>query len=233
MPSVTYSGTFGGVNGYDGATATLTGSALPPGAKITSVMFTLEITSNKYNSSRQWALDEIAVGSSGATPSATSLSANMVSTNFTFGGSMDYAATDIDDFTGNTIVVFAKAYTTHPDATSYLWNASVTVSYERHIQFDGFTDDPLVAGETPIKALHMQELQNNVATLRAFYELSEYPFSAITAGETSLAGWTAHVLELREAIDEMGFTHDSWIAITENKPRADVVKQLRDIVLAI
>lgn len=100
-----------------------------------------------------------------------------------------------------------------------------------HVELEGFTDAELVAGETHIKAIHMLELQDRVATLRSFYNLSEYRFTAITAGETSLAGWTDHVLEIREAIDEMTQTHDTWLAITENKPRVDVMMQLRDVIL--
>lgn len=100
-----------------------------------------------------------------------------------------------------------------------------------HIEIEPFTDEVLVPGETPIKALHMLELQDRVAMLRSFYNLSEYRFTAITAGETSLAGWMDHVLEIREAIDEMTQSHDAWLMITENKPRADVMMQLRDVIL--
>lgn len=104
-------------------------------------------------------------------------------------------------------------------------------SYRGHAALEGFTDSPLVAGETPVKALHMLELQDRVNTLRAFYGLSAYAFSPID--ERGIAGWTAHVNELREAIDAIGVAHDAWIDIPVNCPRADVIEQLRAVVLAI
>lgn len=100
-----------------------------------------------------------------------------------------------------------------------------------HVEIEPFTDEELIPGETFVKALHMQELQDRVATLRSFHNLSEYRFSPVEAGETSLGGWTDHVLEIREAIDEMTHAHDAWLAITENRPRADVMMQLRDVIL--
>lgn len=113
------------------------------------------------------------------------------------------------------------------------WKTCGSTLRRDHAAVEGFTDSPLVAGETPIKAIHMQELQDRVATLRAFYGLSAYGFSTIIAGQTSLAGWTSHVLELRAAIDEIGKEHAAWLAIPENRPRADVLEQLREVVLSL
>lgn len=103
-------------------------------------------------------------------------------------------------------------------------------SYRGHAALDGFTDDPLTPG-TIVKALHMTELQDRVNTLRAFYGLSTYAFSPIDA--RGIAGWTAHVNELRAAIDSIGVNHEAWIAIPVNCPRADVMNQLRAVVLAL
>lgn len=105
-------------------------------------------------------------------------------------------------------------------------------SYRGHDALEGFTDDPLTAGIF-VKALHMQELQDRVATLRTFYGLSAYSFTNVVAGQTSLAGWTTHVLEIRAAIDGIGASHETWLTITENKPRADVIQQLRDVILSL
>lgn len=113
------------------------------------------------------------------------------------------------------------------------WKVSANTLRRDHEPLAGFTDDPLAVDVTPVKALHMQELQTSVAALRAFYGLATYAFTNIVAGETSLAGWTAHVMEIRAAIDEIGKDHENWIEITENKPRADVMQQLREVVLAI
>lgn len=113
------------------------------------------------------------------------------------------------------------------------WKESSNTIRRGHAPLDGFTDETLTAGETYIKAVHMQELQNRVATLRSFYRLSAYGFTPIVAGQTSLAGWTAHVVEIRKAIDEIGEQHEAWLTINENKPRADVILQLRRVILSI
>lgn len=106
-------------------------------------------------------------------------------------------------------------------------------TYRGHAELDGFTDSPLVAGETPVKALHMQELQDRANTLREFYGMSSYGFSEIVSKETDLKNWTAHVNEIRAAVDEISTDHDAWIAIPVNCPRADVIEQLRAVILAM
>lgn len=113
------------------------------------------------------------------------------------------------------------------------WKTSSNTLRRDHAPLEGFTDATLTAGTTPIKAIHMQELQTRVNTLRTFYGLSTFAFTAIVAGETSLAGWGAHVMEIRSAVDEIGKAHDAWIEFTTNRPRADIVQQLRDVVLSL
>ena len=117
------------------------------------------------------------------------------------------------------------------------WKESSNRLRRDHAALAEFTDSPLVAGDTPIKALHMVELQGHVNTLRAFYGLAACDFTAITRGVTSVAGWTEHVAELRTAIDQIcsvaGKTHDEWTAFSVNCPRADVIEQLRAVVLAL
>ena len=106
-----------------------------------------------------------------------------------------------------------------------------------HDTLAGFTDDPLTAGTSLVKALHIQELQSRVSTLRTFYGLGTYNFATITAGTTSLAGWTTHVNQIRTAIEDVcnasGKAHESWISFSVNCPRADVIQQLRRVILAL
>ena len=106
-----------------------------------------------------------------------------------------------------------------------------------HDALAGFTDDPLIVNISPVKALHMQELQSRANTLRTFYGLNAYSFTTITAGTTSLAGWTTHVNQIRTAIEDVcnasGKTHESWIPFSVNCPRADVIQQLRRVILAL
>ena len=79
----------------------------------------------------------------------------------------------------------------------------------------------------------MQELQERANTLRAFYGLAAYSFTNIVRGETGLKDWTAHVGEVRAAIDEISTEHDAWIDTPVNCPRADVIEQLRAVILAM
>lgn len=117
------------------------------------------------------------------------------------------------------------------------WVTSTNTLRRKWDAFGAWTDDPLVAGETPIKALHMQELQSRVNTIYAFYGLGTYNFTTITAGATSLAGWTTHVNQIRTAIEEVcsasGKTHEDWISFSVNCPRADIIQQLRNVILAL
>lgn len=83
----------------------------------------------------------------------------------------------------------------------------------------------------------MTELQNRANVLRTFYGLSNYGFTSITAGETSLGGWTSHVNEIRAAVDEIceasGKEHETWQTIPENRPSVSVMQQLRDTILSL
>lgn len=117
------------------------------------------------------------------------------------------------------------------------WLESSNSLRRDHTPLESFTDDPLMVGVSPVKALHMQELQSRVSTLRTFYGLGTYNFTTITAGATSLAGWTTHVNQIRTAIEEVcsasGKTHEDWISFSVNCPRADIIQQLRNVILAL
>ena len=57
MGSITYSGSFGGNSaGADGRSTTLTGSAQPSNVEITSISYSLKMTSGGYSSSKVWRL---------------------------------------------------------------------------------------------------------------------------------------------------------------------------------
>lgn len=96
-----------------------------------------------------------------------------------------------------------------------------------------YTDPVIIAGETPVKAVHILELQENINIIRQGYALSEYSFSELRAGYTDLKWWQPHVNQLRYAIDQIGVEHETWLTITENRPRADVIEQLRRVVAAL
>jgi len=110
---------------------------------------------------------------------------------------------------------------------------SLEIDYALPPELLPYTDPVLIAGVTQVKARHMQELRTNINLQRDGLRMAPYSFSTIRAGYTSLADWTAHVEEMRAAIDETGVQHDAWIAIPVNCPTAAVIEQLRRVVEAI
>ena len=64
-----------------------------------------------------------------------------------------------------------------------------------------FTDDPLVAGLMPVRAVHFEELRRRIDALRAGAELPAFAWTdaVLTPGVTPIR--RVHVTELREALD--------------------------------
>ena len=64
-----------------------------------------------------------------------------------------------------------------------------------------FTDDPIVPGETPIKAVHFKELRERIDVLRTAGGLEPFSWTdpILTAGVTPVR--LSHLLELRDALD--------------------------------
>lgn len=91
----------------------------------------------------------------------------------------------------------------------------------------------ITARETNVRAQHMTELQNTIAMLLEFYGLDPQTMPTITAGTTPLSSWTGHVNEIRAAIDFLTTYHDEWLEIPVNVPRADIMNQLRNILLYV
>lgn len=126
-----------------------------------------------------------------------------------------------------------EVYTHSHQSTATVSDVYLLIEFEDTYtppEFVPYTDPNPVAGETYVKAVHMTELQENVNRLRIAKGLTAYAFTAITAMQTSLAGWNAHVLEIRAALDEVSTEHDAWLALDVNRPRLDVLLQLRSMV---
>lgn len=119
------------------------------------------------------------------------------------------------------------------DYASYWAQSSNTLRKKVYPALIAYTDPTITAGVTRVKAVHITELQTNVNLTRAAANFVAYTFTAIRASYTSLAGWNAHILELRAAIDGMGIAHETWLALGDNCPRADVLMQLRRVVEAV
>lgn len=102
-----------------------------------------------------------------------------------------------------------------------------------------FTDSSLVTGTTTLKAVHITELRQYVATLRARYVLSTYTWtdSTLAAGTTTVKA--VHITELRSALNDVyvaaGRALPSYTAITAGTStiRAIYVNELRSAVAAI
>jgi hypothetical protein len=65
-----------------------------------------------------------------------------------------------------------------------------------------FTDDALVPGVTPIRAVHIRELRVSVDTLRASCNLGPYPYTAASPVAGAGPILLAHFSEPRAALDE-------------------------------
>lgn len=102
-----------------------------------------------------------------------------------------------------------------------------------------FTDDPLTAGTTLLKAAHLNELRDAIAALRARYNLSVISWTDTLAPGTSIKA--VHLTELRSALN------DVYVAASRTPPTytdptitggtttitAAQITQLRHAVLAI
>ena len=66
-----------------------------------------------------------------------------------------------------------------------------------------FTDDPIVAGETPVRAVHFTELRGRIDALRTAHGLGRFPWTdpSLAAGVTRVRG--VHMSELRTALGQV------------------------------
>lgn len=106
--------------------------------------------------------------------------------------------------------------------------ASATITTSSH----NFTDPALIAGETQIKASHMNELRNVINASRYFYGLANYSWTeSIVAATTGLKNWSEHINEMRGAINAittlLGIPANSFIPIIENSPTTKVIDEMR------
>ena len=110
------------------------------------------------------------------------------------------------------------------------WVTSTNTLRRKWNAFGAWTDATLTAGVSSIRAVHLTQLQERIAAIRAFYGLSAYRFTAVTARKTKIAKWAALIGELRSAIDGITTNHAAWNTLEAGKPRIAHITQLRDII---
>lgn len=110
------------------------------------------------------------------------------------------------------------------------WVTSTNTLRRKWNAFGAWTDQTLTAGVSGIRAVHITQLQERVAVIRAFYGLSAYAFTAVTARKTKIATWASLIGELRSAIDGITTNHAAWNTLEAGKPRIAHITQLRDII---
>lgn len=112
------------------------------------------------------------------------------------------------------------------------WTESNTLQKYINPSLVKFTDSTLYAGTTKPKAVHMTELHALINELLTFNKQNTVSFADIASQQTSLLDWKDHVLELRNAVDILTASHDSWLDIPTGLPSAAVIQQIRDILTA-
>jgi hypothetical protein len=104
-----------------------------------------------------------------------------------------------------------------------------------------FTDDPIVAGATTIRALHVLELRSHINVIRAALGLPAYTWTdpTLTPGSTIIQA--QHIIDLRSALAEAYVAAavtpptytDAVLTTGITSPRAVHIAELRAAVLAI
>lgn len=107
--------------------------------------------------------------------------------------------------------------------------------------------EAITANITNVKAIHIQTLRMAVNTIREFHCMTSVLWGEeIIAGKTTVEKWPLHIKELRTAIEPVitkinGFDPAStfdlppveWLPISDGRPKANVMKQLQDLILIL
>jgi len=110
-----------------------------------------------------------------------------------------------------------------------------------------YTDSTIASGTTAIKAAHITELRTIINVIRAYYGLGAVSWAAAITAGTSSSGWAAHVAEMQSAIDDVVtlvnawdasatanlITEPAWIIPDGKRPQANVMEQLRSVIVTL
>lgn len=106
-----------------------------------------------------------------------------------------------------------------------------------------WTDDPIVAGETRVKAAHIMELRACLNNICDYYGLSRTNWGGdLIAGVSSSGDWPAHMAAIQATARRIAQFVNSWDAVTQefgitlpffetvNRANARAVNQMRQII---
>ncbi|MEK5393013.1 fibronectin type III domain-containing protein [Margalitia sp. FSL K6-0131] len=107
--------------------------------------------------------------------------------------------------------------------------------------------ETISANETKVKAKHITALRTAANTVRDYYRLPTFSWSeSIMAGKTYVKNWPFHILEIRRALEpvidlinqfDSGSAFDvpevNWEQIGNGRPKAAVMNQLQELILAL
>lgn len=126
------------------------------------------------------------------------------------------------------------------------FSTSTEVRHSFTIADSPFED--IVANETHVKASHILTLRTAANNLRDYYNLPPYTWeSEIVPSRTLVRDWLLHIFELRADIQEIISKINSfdstaieqriepieWLPIGTGRPRADVMEQLKEMILKL
>ena len=128
---------------------------------------------------------------------------------------------------------------TNTDTSGVSYSATATVK----VLSIAWTDDPIVAGETRVKAAHIMELRTCLDNICDYYGLSHTDWGGdITAGVTSAGNWPAHMAAIQATARRIAQFINSWDAVTQefgvtlpffesiSRANANAVNQMRQII---
>lgn len=113
--------------------------------------------------------------------------------------------------TGQSVYIRARAYSAEGN-----YNGSGSILQwvrDPYLAALPLTDDPLVAGVTPIKAVHIVELRARIDTLRGTYGIPAFPWADPSLSAGGPIRWQ-HIIDLRHALYDVyaavGFAQPSY-----------------------
>ncbi len=107
--------------------------------------------------------------------------------------------------------------------------------------------ETIVANETTVKADHIRAIRDAVNTVRNYYGLSTVSWGeAVVAGKTGVKNWPYHIFEIRAALEAVvSFINQfdlvtvfdvpevNWFPLGTGRPRAAVMQEIQDLILAL